>query len=69
MRKLTIEEYFSEFGDWEDTKDIAYFYVSDNEECPYIGVEYTDGDVWVYGLKIEYQIVDGDELEFYLSQS
>lgn len=71
MQKLTLNQYRKEFGmdDWiAHELDVEYVYISELENCPYIGVEYSNGEVWVYGLRVDHKVEDGDELEYYLSQ-
>ena len=72
MKKITPEEYLSQFPWWDvDSRlneDIKYFYLSDLDECPYIGIERTDGTVWVYGLKVDCEVEGVDDLEWYLNQ-
>lgn len=69
MKKVTAIEFFSEHPELKNYPEYIgaiNFYVSDNDECPYIGVEYIYGEVWVYGAKVDRKIEDLDELEYYL---
>lgn len=43
------------------------FYLSKNDECPYIGVAYENGDVWVFGNNND-SLIDLEDLEWYLSK-
>lgn len=72
MHRVTVEDYVKQFS-LEEVKpeayrDIKYFYLSELEECPYIGIERTDGTVWVYGAKTDCRVAGVDDLEWYLNQ-
>lgn len=72
MRKLSKIEYFAEFPEASKIEEFMYakyFYISDNKECPYMGVEYEDGSIWIYGGRVDSEIESVDDLEWYLSQS
>lgn len=56
------EKHFPEFD------AATHFYLTEVEDCPYIGVGYADGSIWVYGAKVDCQVEDIDELEWYLEQ-
>lgn len=73
MKVMTRTEYYNAYPemigqDSPEFDDVVKFYVSDHEGCPYIGVEYSDGEVWVYGARTDHRVEDGDELEWYLNQ-
>lgn len=72
MHRVTVEDYVKQFPWWEVDpeayEDIKYFYLSELDECPYIGIERTDGSVWVYGAKIDCKVEGVDDLEWYLNQ-
>ncbi|MBR4377341.1 MAG: hypothetical protein IKP50_00425 [Bacilli bacterium] len=71
MIKMTANTYFSkhpEERNYPEHIGAKYFYVSTNENCPCIGVEYVTGDVFVFGARYDRKIEDLDELEFYLNK-
>ena len=74
MEKLTRPEFVREYGPVEeiigenaDEGEARYIYISEYPDCPYIGVEYETGQVWVYGARRDCE-VNLQELEWYLSQ-
>lgn len=69
--RLTEEEHLEMF-ECESTFDdgeLAYLYVSTNEECPYIGVEKTNGELWIYGARVDGQVDTLEEVIDYLKLS
>ncbi len=69
--RLTEEEHVKMFGE-ESTFDdgkLAFLYVSTNEECPYIGVEKTNGALWVYGARVDMQVDTLEEVIGFLKMS
>lgn len=69
--RLTEEEHVKMFGE-ESTFDdgkLAFLYVSTNEECPYIGVEKTNGALWVYGARVDMQVDTLEEVIEFLKMS
>lgn len=70
MNKLSLQQFkemYPDYPDYYEKEGAVYFYTSEYPQCPYIGVEFKGGVVWVYGANSDI-IVDGDELEWYLSQ-
>ena len=71
MDMYTVDDFKTNFPDqWDyvpETKNAKYIYVSKNEECPYIGIEYIDGSIWVYGAKKDCKVCY-EELEWYLEE-
>lgn len=71
MKKLTVDEFRQEYPElWDytdETKTAVFIYISDFDECLYIGVEYSDGSVWVYGARADREVTC-EELAWYLEQ-
>ena len=69
MQKLSKEEFEYEYPELSEIygKAPVNFYVAENPDCPCIGVEYSNGEIWIYGAKYDKKIEDADELEWYLS--
>lgn len=71
MIKLSVEEFKELYPEnWDyvsETENAIFIYLSELDECPYIGIEYENGEVWVYGNKADKEVTCC-ELEFYLSQ-
>ena len=69
MRVSTVSEMRERMGDdyneYPEYIGAKRFYESDNDECPFLGVEYENGELWVYGVREEQQ-VDMDTLEKFL---
>lgn len=57
MKKLSVNEFEKMYGAVGDVvgtiDDVTNLYVSDDEGCAYIGVEYENGDLYVYGARID----------------
>lgn len=59
MEKLTVAEFEEMSGcDIEDVnvsdgKKVVAVYISDDDECPYVGTEYDDGTFGVCGLRVD----------------
>lgn len=57
MKKMSVNDFEMEYGKVSDVigvnDTVTNLYVSDDDECAYIGVEYANGDLYVYGAKID----------------
>lgn len=73
MIKLTVAQYEEMFGDSIadvqvcENKEAVAAYVSENEECPYTGVEYADGTFSICGVGSD-NVVTKEEMEWMLHQ-
>lgn len=66
--KYNADEFQEKYPDgWGYTGNEIAFYVSDMDECPYIGVKYNNGELWIYGANADRK-VSVDEMEWYLGQ-
>ena len=73
MKVYTVGQFKQKFGYLDEfvaaeEDDIAFIFVSDKDICPYTGVEYKSGVIWVYWDFGAQEVVGGDELEYYLNQ-
>lgn len=69
--RLTEEEHLDMF-ECESTFDhgeLAFLYVSTNMECPYIGIETTNGELWVYGARVGNRVDTLEEVIEFLKLS
>lgn len=51
--KYSKAEFINTFEEGREMPEIMtskYVYVSNIETCPYIGVEYSDGEMWIFGI-------------------
>ena len=68
MLKFTVKEY----NDFDDVKNVRlkegvkFVYLSDNDECPYVGCEYIDGTFSVVGVCVD-QFCSYDDMVHYLT--
>ena len=68
LSAIEFKEQYPEL--WDNTPEYIgaeTFYVSDIDTCPYIGVAYENGDVWVFGNNND-SLIDLEDLEWYLSK-
>jgi len=59
------QEFIDKFEEGREMPEVMtgkYIYVSNIDTCPYIGVEYEDGELWVFGIARDRK-VNRDELE------
>lgn len=72
MVKMTVIEYMDEYYGTRDISDepewigAKMFYVSENAECPYVGVEYENGELWIYGARKDHKCENIEEVMSYL---
>lgn len=80
MKKYTKDEYIAEFGKDEEflfdpeylgveKVEVECIYISENDECPYIGYKYSNGQYWIYGARSDQRVSGEDEIKEWLKLS
>ena len=62
--------YFYLYGDeqeYPENQNAVEFYISYNDECPYKGVKYQNGEIWIYGARKAYRVTK-DDLELVMAE-
>ena len=77
MFKYTQEEYKKSFPEDDVTLgaecidgevvDVECVYISEDEECPYIGYKYSNGQYWIYGARADQRVEGEDEIKEWLA--
>ncbi len=58
---------YSDEREYPENRNAIEFYISYNEECPYKGVKYPNGEIWIYGCEKSCRVTE-DELELYMAE-
>ena len=59
--------YYSDEMEYPENQGAVEFYISYNDECPYKGVKYENGEIWIYGVRKAYR-VEKHELELIMAE-
>lgn len=75
-KKVARAQFVREYGEIdeiigeEDMNNLVeWVFISELDECPYIGVQYEDGTLYVYGARVDREVRDIDEMEDYMKRS
>jgi hypothetical protein len=71
MHLLTARQFERIHGKMEDYigidgNTVLHVFVPTNHDCPYIGIRYKDGSLYVYGCRVDRKVTE-DELLHYMS--
>jgi hypothetical protein len=56
-------------GDDPEMDCAKRIYISDNDECSLIGVEYENGECWIYGARMDQKLADVEEIIHWLEKN
>jgi hypothetical protein len=58
---------YSDEREYPENRNAVEFYISYNDNCPYKGIKYPNGDIWVYGAHFDSKVTE-DELEILMAE-
>lgn len=65
MTRFTVDEMANlnevsaeEFASWYEmtAEEIEWVYLSDDEECPFVGIENKNKEIWVFGCRYDRKV-------------